>query len=143
MPVSHRIAKLLKKNGFNEPCYMVSKKGVYYKVDGAEFTMIDGVMFQTTTNSKLPDNFFTAPTIEQAVDWFEKTYGVWIYVTPFSNASKTKIFWESHAKGSSIKTISSSSRDYLKYRRFMDDFVSSKQAIEAAFEFFLTDQHKK
>jgi len=69
--VSRDISLKLKEIGFNLPCFGIYK---YKQIDIYPYSLNEYII-----ESGL-DNYCTAPTYEQVVDWFVNEFGIYIYV---------------------------------------------------------------
>lgn len=73
--VSFETAKLLKEKGFDEECSCFYDN-VDYGTPGLE---VDGRLYYK--NSALDDEEYAAPTLQMAMKWLRKVYGLFIRIT--------------------------------------------------------------
>jgi hypothetical protein len=74
-PVNYKLAKLLEKKGFDEPCKLCVEEGDEMPLP---FNCGDTIH----RNSLHP--YYSAPTIAEVVMWIYDKYGIWIYAERYS-----------------------------------------------------------
>ena len=90
-PVSYKLARLLKKKGFDEPCR-------------ASILFMSAPFYNggLTTNSELSkqgrmmgiSTLCSAPTIAEVIMWLYEKYGIWIQVHHWTNQPVNDELWE-------------------------------------------------
>jgi len=113
--VSFETAKLLKEKGFDEPCYMA------YVPTNIKHTMRNDAGH---SNSMHPDDYYAVPTLQMAMKWLRKIYGIDIVIEISDPSVKDRkyycIIWDGNNNS-----------------HILDLFNSNEEACEAAIKYCL------
>ena len=118
--VSFEIAKLLKENGFDEPCY------AYWHED--ENRLIFSYSMHAIRNITNPCFFGPAvPTLQMAMKWLRKIHKLEIY--PFHDMLQGNAWWYRIERNTGLSSVVEKEEDDI-YRTY-------EQACEAAIKYCL------
>jgi len=109
------IAKLLKEKGFDEPCYMA------YVPTNRKHTMRNDAGH---SNSMHPDDYYAVPTLQMAMKWLRKIYGIDIVIEISDPSVKDRKYYCVIWDGNNNSHI-------------LDLFNSNEEACEAAIKYCL------
>ena len=109
------IAKLLKEKGFDEPCYMA-----YVPTNRKHIMRNDA----GHSNSMHPDDYYAVPTLQMAMKWLRKIYGIDIVIEISDPSVKDRKYYCVIWDGNNNSHI-------------LDLFNSNEEACEAAIKYCL------
>jgi hypothetical protein len=113
--VSFEITKLLKEKGFDEPCYMA-----YVPTNRKHMMRNDA----GHSNSMHPDDYYAVPTLQMAMKWLRKIYGIDIVIEISDPSVKDRKYYCVIWDGNNNSHI-------------LDLFNSNEEACEAAIKYCL------
>lgn len=122
--VSFETAKLLKENGFDEPC------GCFYDTENDDVSIVNEWM--DISNSELEGVEFTrysAPTLQMAMKWLREVHDYNIEIDTIGQKSKNTLSWRS---------VIYNLENGIEYYR-EETFKSYEEAAEATIKYCLEE----
>lgn len=130
IPVSFKLAKLLKEKEFNEP--IKQRYFIAENIDSDRFPFLqeECALYNWNNYDDFSTSYYSAPTIIDVIMWLYEKHGIWIRVTPLPYSDNlTHWRWEH-------MSVDYSTRN-MKWKK-QQDYMSPIEAYSAAIEYVLT-----